>query len=161
DARDQEPRHGHEAGLHHDHHSDSAEVVGRKNQKPRDFPDVSSPPLGLVPGGALELKRGRMAGKRGMNDERRALESPVVSAANSESVRVSARRVGSMPAAVAARRTTSSGRPSPAPRAFASIFRRWAKAARSTVSKRRGTALEMSGSCNQHSCCTVKLPFGA
>ena len=52
--------------------------------------------------------------------------------ANSPIVRVSARRPGSTPAVVAARRTTSSGSPSPPASAFARVLRRCANAARTT-----------------------------
>src|SRR6266446_6392680 len=59
--------------------------------------------------------------------------------------KVSARRPGSTPALVAASRVAPTDRPRPAAMALARVFRRWAKAARTTALKRVGSAIGTGG----------------
>src|SRR5438094_342761 len=59
--------------------------------------------------------------------------------------KVSARRPGSTPALVAASRVAPTDRPRPAARALARVFRRWAKAARTTASKRCSSSRSTRG----------------
>src|SRR5437773_2336021 len=74
--------------------------------------------------------------------------------------KVSARRPGSTPAPAAASRTVATATPSPDASAFASVLRRWAKAARTTASKRRSSARSTRGAGSGARRSTADSTFG-